>query len=98
MSGRVLSRNAGAQCRPWRDCRFGSGGAVPRAGHYRCARATVRRPRWSAGTGSAVTTCGWGQALTAPIVKPAMKRSSSRLNVKAIGMATNTAAACSDCQ
>ena len=36
--------------------------------------------------------------MTAPIVNPVMKRSSSRLNAKAIGTATRIAAAWRDCQ
>ena len=50
-------------------------------------RSVTRRP-----------TVSEGQDLTAPIVKPVMKRSSSRLKTNAIGIATSTAAACSDCQ
>jgi hypothetical protein len=38
------------------------------------------------------------QPFTAPWVKPAMNRSRKRLNTNAIGTATSTVAACSDCQ
>src|SRR5215213_3003237 len=48
--------------------------------------------------GRAATAHDMVYVLTAPIVKPVMKRSSNRLKTNAIGTATSTADAWSDCQ
>src|SRR5690554_243296 len=52
----------------------------------------ARSALWNTSTSNAA------QPLTAPIVNPAMNRSRKRLKTMAMGSATNTADACSDCQ